>query len=102
MSDAMNEPDLSTLPKRMRYAADVLEEAAERAQIENENEWTPTMLRADASIWENLDNVAEQLQAQQNALMQELHDTLHDTGFAYGEAATRLIQRGWRKVESND
>lgn len=52
------QPDLSTLPKRMRYAANVLEEAAGRADSEGIVRAAspgPVDLRKFADVWESAD-----------------------------------------------
>lgn len=103
------QPDLSTLPQRMRYAADVLGEADER--YGSKHSWSPDGLEIYASKWEDQDCEAAELDTQ----IEELARKIYHVGFVVGmhnhrlafedysgkeaiqRTAKRLIESGWRK-----
>jgi hypothetical protein len=103
------QPDLSTLPKRMRYAARVLEEATERELRENvfeERKWSAERLLDRAGEFNKADY------AKRQKLVEELACELWGLppGAAMGwskakesyqevarSAARKLIESGWRK-----
>jgi hypothetical protein len=96
-------PDLSTLPKRMRYAASVLEESAQRSGVKYDIEYTPALLRADAAVFENEDREAAEHAAERAALASELARELvlhlQDLRRNPQWVALTLIESGWRKAD---
>jgi hypothetical protein len=98
------QPDLSTLPARMRYAADVLREADER--YASKHSWSPDGLEIIADTWEDQDRAT----TERAAWIRELANTIYRAAGWSGngphephlEAARRLIESGWRKGEPNE
>lgn len=91
------QPDLSTLPKRMRYAADVMDEAKTRLDAERGNrddffgsEWHSYALRRRAQIWEDAGPVDELTRK-----LAELGSPAATGGYA--QVARKLIESGWHK-----
>lgn len=105
----MSEPDLSTLPKRMRYAADVLKEArkAHHSRPENGNSdwaayaWDPTNLCYHADNWESEDSEAADRDAQIEELAQAMYQQIYSVSrfqFPWFQTVARnLVESGWRK-----
>jgi phage terminase large subunit GpA-like protein len=89
------QPDLSTLPNRMRYAATVIDEADNRYGT-HESGWDSGGLRQLADMWENDDRQAE---AERSALADELATELYEAGWVKVSSAhvIHLIESGWRK-----
>lgn len=102
-------PDLSTLPKRMRMAADVMDEAKKRLDIEvygesqgERAEWHSDALRKRADIWERADGdpveveklAADVRRAHGDYLVAGNPDVVH---LASLKIAHKLIESGWRK-----
>lgn len=96
----MSEPDLSTLPQRMRYAAEVLSEADQRyGKLRMEDEcfgWDAQSLHAVAQDWQDEDR-------RRGAMVNEL---AADLTLAAGPTimvnipfyiASKLVKMGWRK-----
>lgn len=99
-----DQPDLSTLPQRMRWAAGVLEEANARYGHPPDCRWFPSSLRAEAEAVEDEDKEV----AEREGLAQELyragqgcHEALSqaDKGVAdwYRKIAQKLLADGWTK-----
>lgn len=98
-------PDLSTLPKRMRYAATVVEEA--RREYHNRpnnlnsnwvaNAWDPTNLRHHADEFEADDRTNDELINELAPLLSVICDeaVAKDRGYVY--VARRLAEFGWTK-----
>lgn len=96
------QPDLSTLPQRMRYAADVLGEASNR-DFDGDSPaytWHPDVLRSRADKWEAEDANRAVLVEE---LAQDLKEHYFDRNLAgsddvyWRQRAGRLIESGWRK-----
>jgi hypothetical protein len=98
------QPDLSTLPQRMRYAAAVMREATKRLDMEmlypfsSPPTWAAWALERRADIWEKANSV------EREALVEELAQQLMEldanaTIFVkgYSSSARKLIESGWRK-----
>jgi hypothetical protein len=93
-------PELSTLPQRMREAADVIDEAAAEFHGRPENmnsgwlahNWTAKDLRTYADDWEAADRQAE-------ALTDELARDLYGAGWrkVCRSDVRQLIESGWTK-----
>lgn len=103
-------PDLSTLPKRMRYAATVLAEANERLASTTRAAylWATTSLIEQAGLWEVEDRATCDRDSQVEELARELWDaftpTFPDHWFSHGtpradfrDSARKLIESGWHK-----
>ena len=93
--------DLSTLPQRMRYAAEVLAEAEVRySQVAHELGWDITGIRSVADKFESEDRADDEHTALIEELAKELSCAesvvLPERGFNYAKAR-RLIESGWRK-----
>lgn len=94
MSD---EPDLSTLPARMRFAATIIEEAAQEYYRREPNgnwiarNWRSTDLKSFAEQWENEDRAGE--------VVKELAHVLREAHIRgdYEYFAEQLVASGWRK-----
>jgi hypothetical protein len=88
------QPDLSSLPNRMRYAADVLDEA--NKQFGKIAGWYAGDLRGTASLWE-----AEELRRRNTArdqLSREIKAVeVADAEYPHWVIANALIESGWRK-----
>lgn len=104
------QPDLSTLPKRMRYAATVLAEANERLNELNilgkqtGYLWGSSSLIKEAGLWEESDRAAADHDTQIDELARQIHayDLPPRTGFfevrdMYRAIARSLIESGWHK-----
>ena len=78
---------MSNFYDRMREAADTLEEASERLGNSSHSSWTPEALRIFA---ENFERDA----AEQEALVEQLAQTIHDHGDPHGawEDARDFVQ----------
>jgi hypothetical protein len=99
-SMAMSEPDLSTLPHRMRYGAAYA--------------WKPDALEIEAEGWERRDLAAGELEATIETLAREMLDTRKcvssvptsptwgDLREVYVRMARMLAEWGWRKAGSDD
>lgn len=100
------QPDLSTLPKRMRYAASVLEEATDWC---NENQpgtntvWNAYLLFKNADVREAEDREAAERKHIVEELAQELRDSSAKAPIRrteeYRELAQHLVESGWRKEQ---
>lgn len=113
----MMEPDLSTLPQRMRYAAEVLESASQRLTAEYPDRlgyWYPNDLRIKAHDWEAKDRAAAERDTEVEELAKLLYTSIYNgppgdtppwnsrsnmTKSAYQRQARKLIDAGWRKTE---
>jgi hypothetical protein len=92
------QPDLSTLPKRMRYAATVLREAD--ARYDFNKVWPVEELEGFADQWEAEDRA----NGERDAMAEELAKTMFDI-FAVRDLndepprnmARWLVDQGWRK-----
>jgi hypothetical protein len=100
------QPDLSTLPKRMRYAAEVLREVNKREGMHSDFSWANCGLRALADRWESEDATA----AERDALVEELakgmalavwngidHWADDYVKALYLSCARFVVESGWRK-----
>lgn len=101
-------PDLSTLPQRMRYAAEAMREAEARNAHPPISGWSPWWLEARSRDWEIEDReTAERDSGQVEKLARELHGInwswgefeglSHAVQVAYRANAQRLLDAGWRK-----
>lgn len=116
MSDHTDLPDLSTLPQRMRFAADVMDQAKTRLEQElygalypahGASEWNSEALRERADIWEAQDRDAAE-KAARESLIRELSWAFYETERWSGgaphqkhrNAARKLVESGWRKGDS--
>ena len=88
------------LPMRMRAAADVLEECNRYIHTDPNNDWTPSMLRNDADVWERED--AEK--TGKKKAVNELASALYDAGWkkVRTDQAQALIDAGWTKVTGDE
>lgn len=107
----MNEPDLSTLPQRMHYAAEVVREASQRLGHGVDSQWRQGTLRKFARQFEAED--ATETKVEELAEEIRAADVKNSTGYvakdrmqlksckeAYVPVARDLIDAGWRKGES--
>lgn len=113
-----DQPDLSTLPQRMRYADAVLGEARDRYHADHRKDnagwpatsWDGTGLRAYAEKWEAEDRAVAERDAQVEQLAREMFDANRpehgrqqwDDPYevvqgAYMAIARDLVESGWRK-----
>jgi hypothetical protein len=105
----MSEPNLSTLPERMRYAAEVLEEVTSRARRRNVigdlSVWSTEDLWAFADEWETWD---EENAKPVEELAQFIHEAPGGSCCNWDELteewqtvmrgyARKLIESGWHK-----
>lgn len=81
---------MSTLPERMRQAADAIDGADLRISGELGNKWDSELLRRWANNFEAEDRAA----AEQEALVEQLAQTIHDHGTPSGawEDARDFVQ----------
>lgn len=108
------QPDLSTLPQRMRYAAKVIEEANLR-KGDGAVSWGMGGLEIHADRWEFEDRAADERDAEVDELARKMYSILEgphalawDCGASlytqhrdrYLDLAQKLIQFGWRKEVS--
>lgn len=115
----MSEPDLSTLPKRMRFAAEVLKEAREtfHSRPENDrsgwlaNHWTSSDLLNHAAAWERADAAKAAEDADLRQLTVELQSVYSrvlqpsSADWAEQEArihAQQMVSLGWRRGPIDD
>jgi hypothetical protein len=97
MSD--EQPDLSTLPKRMWFAADVLREVINRIALEGASgpvAFASVDLRCLANRWEAEERKAGELESQVVELAAEIKFLSADT-IDFAELGRKLVQSGWRK-----
>lgn len=90
---------LDTLPKRMRYAATILEETSRRHGCHPDETWRATDLRREADLVEDEDTENAEREALVEKLARDLSDTSNlGEGFNHKRRARELIERGgWRK-----
>lgn len=106
-------PDLSTLPQRMRYAAQVIGEANDRLHYGTIEDLPPPVLRSLADEWEAEDRAAAEHEALVEELVQEIVQAvvpglninlvnLATTGdMELHNVARKLIENGWTKEGSS-
>jgi hypothetical protein len=109
----MSRPDLSTLPARMRYAAQVLEEASERYYGKKTfHGWAADGLRNVAAIFDDQDRAAKESEQQVEELAKTMFDGVanHVSTFEWGDyqnrwnrdiyrhAARAALDAGWTKA----
>ena len=91
------QPDLSTLPKRMRYAAQVLEETNKRFRdgccLWS---WSPSSLGKYAQKFEAEDREAAEREALLDKLINEMRPYCANIK-EVKSAARKLIENGWHK-----
>jgi hypothetical protein len=89
-----DQPDLSTLPARRRYAAEVLGEASGRCP-DDANWWSPYSLCRFADKWEAEDRE----KADREALVEELVRDVSNSQWWQPKCMARtLIDNGWTKA----
>lgn len=98
----MSDPDLSTLPKRMRYAADVMDEYISATSLHSGNPFAAHNLRVAA------DRLETRREAKVEELARELCAGFHHASELpnnpvladyYRRVAGELIESGWRKED---
>lgn len=99
----MSEPDLSTLPARMRYAAGVLEDAAARywGYPSPDFSWAPAGLRNLAVIFDDQDRATVEREQMAADLIRDLQ-AVESPNFGlaeYIDIATHLVDAGWTKAD---
>jgi hypothetical protein len=93
-------PDLSTLPQRMWFAADVIGEVINRIALEGGRgpvAFASVDLRCLANRWEAEDRKAGEQAAQVDVLAAELDGVLPEGWIDFVGMARKLIESGWRK-----
>lgn len=87
-------PDLSTLPKRMRYAAIVLEEASQKHGTDLVNTWAPAGLRSMADEFDAKDRAKAELIT---TIANAYEPYIAGVRSIASHVADGLIESGWRK-----
>lgn len=95
-------PDLSTLPQRMWYAAEILREADVR--YGSVHPWSPGGLEIQAQKWESEDGEAAEREGRIEELAWKIFEAFggfrsNSCGVSsvYWGAARDLVDAGWRK-----